>query len=688
MWYFLQEGLGEQPRLLVASVVVNGFLQDGILISALLLLFQLAHRWIFHFSLKIVTIAHSLFGVVLTFFLALMMANVEFLRIFGSNANITHLSFVSDWESLIPSLQAIFVPSKIILSLVLVPFFYFALTKIWNGLLLDHFLRKRPALVLSLGIFLGGLSAKHLGKDEELLIQNLEANYILSFFEYSIAGDELRGKTVEPIEKILDTLPLPDPMKKSPEWRYVDPKYPLIKATTYQLCQLGLGEDQMCQQDADGDGVPVKTDCNDVDRAIHPGAKDRPGNGVDEDCSGMDANPPNIIFIHWEGARSVNVGSIGYSDAVTPQFDALARKGLLFRNVYANGTQTRWSLTSIYNSILPRFSTRWIFKHNPWLNLLAFPEILKEYGYQTVYFHSGDSDYGSFRGRFSKWFEERYDRKNSPIKNLDRLGWGPRDKDLFDAAYKFLKERKDLRPLYISIATLSLHHPFLLPDPKHEIFPHTTMANKYKNILHYSDAQLGIFVNKILADPQLENTILLIASDHGINTGEPHRTMSQSTLWEDLVWVPMLLVGKHWNVAPGVNDEVRQLADIGPTILDRVGIEIPNHFIGHSLLRRFPAGREGIAFFGNANGGLSAGLRLNLDKFIFYFKQRDHKLFDLEKDRQEEFDLGQQWDQVAKGKKYTRMILDVYIQNTRLVHENRIWSKKYWLKPRGDRPHD
>jgi len=43
------------------------------------------------------------------------------------------------------------------------------------------------------------------------------------------------------------------------------------------------------QGDADLDGVRYPADCDDTNPGIHPGAVDVPDNGVDEDCSGIDA---------------------------------------------------------------------------------------------------------------------------------------------------------------------------------------------------------------------------------------------------------------------------------------------------------------------------------------------------------------------------------------------------------------
>lgn len=44
--------------------------------------------------------------------------------------------------------------------------------------------------------------------------------------------------------------------------------------------------------DRDGDGFVRPSDCNDADRNVHPGATDRPGNRVDEDCKDGDAPFP------------------------------------------------------------------------------------------------------------------------------------------------------------------------------------------------------------------------------------------------------------------------------------------------------------------------------------------------------------------------------------------------------------
>jgi Ca2+-binding RTX toxin-like protein len=46
--------------------------------------------------------------------------------------------------------------------------------------------------------------------------------------------------------------------------------------------------------DRDGDGTAPPADCDDTNAAVHAGARDRPGNGIDEDCSGADSRFPHV----------------------------------------------------------------------------------------------------------------------------------------------------------------------------------------------------------------------------------------------------------------------------------------------------------------------------------------------------------------------------------------------------------
>ena len=71
--------------------------------------------------------------------------------------------------------------------------------------------------------------------------------------------------------------------------------------------------------DADGDGVVAGVDCDDADPERHQGARDKPGNRIDEDCSGRDAKvvevPARVSFL-WAAfadgteARTLRVRSI------------------------------------------------------------------------------------------------------------------------------------------------------------------------------------------------------------------------------------------------------------------------------------------------------------------------------------------------------------------------------------------
>lgn len=60
--------------------------------------------------------------------------------------------------------------------------------------------------------------------------------------------------------------------------------------------------------DADGDGYTELEDCNDLNAAVHPGAIEIPGNGIDDNCDGQvdEENPTDVIDFDGDGYVDTN----------------------------------------------------------------------------------------------------------------------------------------------------------------------------------------------------------------------------------------------------------------------------------------------------------------------------------------------------------------------------------------------
>ncbi|ADJ15726.1 sulfatase [Halalkalicoccus jeotgali] len=109
----------------------------------------------------------------------------------------------------------------------------------------------------------------------------------------------------------------------------------------------------------------------------------------------------------------------------------------------------------------------------------------------------------------------------------------------------------------------------------------------YRGELAYLDAKLGEFRAALEAAGEWEDTVLVVCGDHGENIGDHGFLGHQYNVYDTLLHVPLVI---HGGPEPAADeDELIQLLDLFPTLLDLAGVDAPaarEQAQGRSLLTR------------------------------------------------------------------------------------------------------
>ena len=106
------------------------------------------------------------------------------------------------------------------------------------------------------------------------------------------------------------------------------------------------------------------------------------------------------------------------------------------------------------------------------------------------------------------------------------------------------------------------------------------MMNLYDGEIRYTDDQVGVLFNELRELEVLDESLVLISSDHGDAFGEHGYFGHPRWLDNELVHVPLIIANRE-NTGVNVDTLVSSL-DIVPTILDAVGVPSPD-YPGRSL---------------------------------------------------------------------------------------------------------
>lgn len=270
---------------------------------------------------------------------------------------------------------------------------------------------------------------------------------------------------------------------------------------------------------------------------------------------------------------------------------------------------------------------------------------------------------------------------------------------LTDRAIEFVRDSAD-RPWCLHLSYMKPHWPYMAPDPYHRLYcaddvvpanrvageledPHPVVRAfmdhedsrsfrdedqrrhvipTYMGLTSQVDAHLGRLFDFLEKTGQLDDTLIVLTSDHGGYLGD-HWLGEKYLFHEESVRLPLIIVDPcaEADARRGtVCDAFVETVDVLPTMLDWLGHPIPGHVLeGQSLIpllrtgtprswRDMVVSEHDYAFLpGRLALGLGASsarsymVRTRERKYVFFEGFR-HQLFDLVNDPLERVDLGAQ----------------------------------------------
>jgi len=168
------------------------------------------------------------------------------------------------------------------------------------------------------------------------------------------------------------------------------------------------------------------------------------------------------------------------------------------------------------------------------------------------------------------------------------------------------------------------------------------------------DRWIGKLVNQIKHAKLLDKTMIIVTSDHGTYNGDHGLVGKNRQLYRCLSHTPMVVW--HPEFAHGKRlENIVQPVDLFPTILEAVGLDVPDDIHGRSWLGALEADGEGDSRDAALFGWHDQWCNVTDGRYVLHRPLGDDDetmLFDLEKDPGEENNLAKS---KAKAKQLSRM---------------------------------
>ena len=344
------------------------------------------------------------------------------------------------------------------------------------------------------------------------------------------------------------------------------------------------------------------------------------------------AGAPNVLLLILDTVRSKSLSLDGYRRPTTPALERFATRGVHFRQAWSPSAWTLASHASMFTGYFPhQLSSGLRTPLDATDPTLA--EVLTQRGYATGGFvanlHYCSREFGLDRGFvhyedyvispgeiFLNSSLGRYFATNPKVRRL--VGYydilGRKDAAALNRSLLGWLSGIGSRPFFAFVNYYDAHEPYLPPESfdrqfasrtprkffqtdqsirgarrlfKEEMTPEEAQREQdaYEASIAYLDDQLGRLFEQLEARGLLENTIVIVTSDHGEQFGEHSLFVHGNSLYRPVMWVPLLMVGPSRLPAGATVAERVNLRDLPATVVDLLGVEDGPRFPGASLTR-------------------------------------------------------------------------------------------------------
>ena len=360
-------------------------------------------------------------------------------------------------------------------------------------------------------------------------------------------------------------------------------------------------------------GVLAGGDCEPYNSAINPGSAEIPGNGVDDNCVGGDAEvlpvhdasaspavpfrgepaPLDVVLITIDTLRADRMSAYGAARPTTPKIEAWAANALRFDAAYTSGLWTTISLPSLMYGVFPR-RLRWtlLYETNRRTTRSTTPlakgervrakfllpvdderqtlaERLRWRGMRTLaVVDDGFTDILRPDWGFGRGFDDYVHVKGSRSKHGDE--------ETADLAIKMLHGQTDAQPFFMWVHFFGPH----MPDRKHEGLPTfgDKVEDRYDHEIRFMDEHVGRLLAAL--EQRKRRVAIVVTSDHGEYIHARGRSHGSNGTNAN-IQVPLFL--KAPGVTSGTSASVASTVDIAPTIFELTETPLPDALDGVDL---------------------------------------------------------------------------------------------------------